>query len=192
MKVDIRTSQMELSGQELLTKDKAAVRMNFQLEYRVIDVQKALLDNTNFSKQLYTTGQLAMREIVGTLTLDELLESKEKVGDFVMNSLKVNSTKLGIEVSQAGIRDIILPGEVKDIMNQVLIAEKKAQANAITRREETASTRTMLNTAKLMEDNSVLLKLKEMEYIEKIAGKIGEIKLSNGGTLANQLSQILT
>lgn len=192
MKVDLRTTQMELSGQELLTKDKAAVRMNFQLEYRVVDIQKALLENTNFAKQLYTTGQLAMREIVGSLTLDELLESKEKVGDFVMNSLKVNSTKLGIEVSQAGIRDIILPGEVKDIMNQVLIAEKKAQANAITRREETASTRTMLNTAKLMEDNTVLLKLKEMEYIEKIAGKIGEIKLSNGGTIANQLSQILT
>jgi regulator of protease activity HflC (stomatin/prohibitin superfamily) len=192
MKVDLRTTQIELSGQELLTKDKAAVRLNFQLEYRVVDIQKALLENTNFAKQLYTKGQLSMREIVGSLTLDELLDSKEKVGDFVMNSLKVNSAKLGIEVSQAGIRDIILPGEVKDIMNQVLIAEKKAQANAIMRREETASTRTMLNTAKLMEDNSILLRLKEMEYIEKIAGKIGEIKLSNGGSMADQLSKILT
>ena len=192
MKVDMRTSQMELSGQELLTKDKAAVRMNFQLEFRVVDIQKALLDNSSYSKQLYTTGQLAMREIVGSMTLDELLESKEKVGDFVLNFLRSKSEKLGIQVTQAGIRDIILPGEVKEIMNQVLIAEKKAQANAIARREETASTRTMLNTAKLMEDNTVLLKLKEMEYVEKIADKIGEIKLSNGGALVDQLAQVLT
>ena len=192
MKVDLRTSQLELSGQELLTKDKAAVRMNFQLEFRVVDIKKALLDNSSYSKQLYTTGQLAMREIVGSLTLDELLESKEKVGDFVLNFLRSKSEKLGIQVTQAGIRDIILPGEVKEIMNQVLIAEKKAQANAIARREETASTRTMLNTAKLMEDNTVLLKLKEMEYVEKIADKIGEIKLSNGGALVDQLAQVLT
>lgn len=192
LKVDLRTSQMELSGQELLTKDKAAVRMNFHLEYQVTDIQQALLKNTSYTKQLYTTGQLAMREIVGSLTLDELLESKEKVGDFVLDSLRSKSDKLGIQVSQAGIRDIILPGEVKEIMNQVLIAEKKAQANAIARREETASTRTMLNTAKLMEDNAVLLKLKEMEYVEKIADKIGEIKLSSGGAIIDQLAQILT
>lgn len=192
LKVDMRNTQMELSGQELLTKDKAAVRMNFQLEYRVDDVQKALLENSSFSKQLYTTGQLAMREIIGSMTLDALLESKESVGEFVLQSLKDKSDKLGVQVVQAGIRDIILPGEVKDIMNQVLIAEKKAQANTINRRDETASTRTMLNTAKLMEDNSVLLKLKEMEYLEKIADKIGEIKLSNGGAIVDQLAQILT
>ncbi len=192
LKVDMRNTQLELSGQELLTKDKAAVRINVQLEYRVFDIQKALLENSSYSKQLYTTGQLAMREIVGAMTLDELIESKESVGEFVLKSLKEKSNKLGIQVSQAGIRDIILPGEVKEIMNQVLIAEKKAQANAIARREETASTRTMLNTAKLMEDNSVLLKLKEMEYVEKIAEKIGEIKLSSGGAIVDQLTQILT
>lgn len=190
IKVDMRMNQMELSGQELLTKDKAAIRINFQLEYQVVDIQTALLNNSSYSKQLYTSGQLALREIIGSLTLDELLDSKEKVGNFVLNVLRSKSDKLGIQVSQAGIRDIILPGEVKDIMNQVLIAEKKAQANAISRREETASTRTMLNTAKLMEDNAVLFKLKEMEYVERIADKIGEIKLSNGGTLVDQLGQI--
>lgn len=192
MKVDMRTSQMELSGQELLTKDKAAVRLNFQMEYRVTDIQLALLDNSNYSKQLYSNGQLALREIVGSLSLDELLVSKETVGKFVLNFLKDNAEKLGLVVTQAGIRDIILPGEVKDIMNQVLVAEKQAQANAIARREETASTRNMLNTAKLMEDNAILLKLKEMEYVEKIANKIGEIKLSNGGALIDQLTHVLT
>lgn len=89
-----------------------------------------------------------------------------------------------------GVKDIVLPGDIKDIMNQVLIAEKKAQANLITRREETASTRSLLNTAKLMEDNAMLYKLKEMEYVEKIAEKINNISLSGSGQIVDQLKQI--
>jgi len=83
-----------------------------------------------------------------------------------------------------------LPGDVKEIMNQVLIAEKRAQANIITRREETASTRSLLNTAKLMEENTMLYKLKEMEYVEKIAEKINNISLSGSGQIVDQLKQI--
>ena len=69
----------------------------------------------------------------------------------------------------------------------MLVAQKKAQANNITRREETASTRNLLNTAKLMEDNNMLFKLKEMEYVEKIAEKIGEITVSGGVQVIDQL-----
>jgi len=83
-----------------------------------------------------------------------------------------------------------LPGDVKEIMNQVLIAEKKAQANSIMRREETASTRSLLNTAKLMEDNTMLFKLKEMEYVEKIADKINSISVSGNGMVIDQLRQL--
>jgi regulator of protease activity HflC (stomatin/prohibitin superfamily) len=89
-----------------------------------------------------------------------------------------------------GVKDIVLPGDVKEIMNQVLVAEKRAQANVIMRREETASTRSLLNTAKLMEENAMLFKLKEMEYVEKIAEKIQTIQLSGGGQLVDQLKQL--
>jgi regulator of protease activity HflC (stomatin/prohibitin superfamily) len=81
---------------------------------------------------------------------------------------------------------------MKDIMNQVLIAQKKAQANVIMRREETASTRSLLNTAKLMEENDMLYKLKEMEYVEKIAEKIGEITVSGNGNMVTQLKEIFS
>ena len=75
-------------------------------------------------------------------------------------------------------------------MNQVLMAQKQAQANVITRREETASTRSLLNTAKLMEDNEMLFALKEMEYVEKIADKIGQITVAGNGGVVKQLKEI--
>ncbi len=192
LKTDMRQLQAEVSGQEMLTKDKAALRLNFYAQYKVVDSKKALLDSKDFEKQLYTLMQLALREYVGTQTLDEILDSKEGINNYVSQYVKAKSIKLGIELLDSGLRDIILPGEVKDIMNQVLIAQKQAQANTISRREETASTRSLLNTAKLMEDNEMLFKLKEMEYIEKIADRIGEITVSGGNQVVDQLKQIFS
>ncbi len=191
-KVDLRQQQMEISGQEILTRDKAALRVNFDLQYQVTDVEKALVDNKDYERQLYVSTQLALREFIGTYTLDELLERKESVAEYVLTALESKAQDLGVKVKDGGVRDIILPGEVKDIMNQVLVAQKQAQANVITRREETASTRSLLNTAKLMEDNAMLFKLKEMEYVEKIADKINSISLSGGGQVVDQLKQIFT
>ena len=136
--------------------------------------------------------QLALRAFVGNYTLDELLERKENIAAAILESTKTQVTKLGVKVLNCGIRDIILAGDMKEIMNQVLIAQKKAQANTITRREETASTRSLLNTAKLMEENTMLCKLKEMEYVEKIADKIGEITVSGNDGVLGQLKDIFS
>lgn len=190
--VDLRQRQLEISGQEILTRDKAGLRVNFVTQFKVVDIEKALIDNKDYEKQLYMFVQLALREFIGTYTLDELLEKKEAISTFVMKVLKTKSTALGVQISDCGVRDIILPGEVKDIMNQVLIAQKQAQANVITRREETASTRSLLNTAKLMEDNEMLFKLKEMEFVEKIADKIGEITVAGNGQVIDQLKGLFT
>lgn len=187
---DLRQQQMEISGQELLTKDKANLRINFFAKYQVTDIQKALTENKDYEKQLYILMQLALRAYVGGFTLDELLTKKDDIAQAILAETKVKVAQLGVEVFDAGIRDIILPGDMKEIMNQVLVAEKKAQANTIMRREETASMRSMLNTAKLMEENEMLWKLKEMEYVEKIADKIGEITISGSGNIIGQLKEI--
>ena len=191
VKVDLRQLQLEISGQEILTKDKAALRVNFYAQYKVVDIIKAINENKEYEKQLYILMQLAL-EFIGTLTLDEVLENKDSISKYVKESLKGKSADLGVEIKDCGVRDIILPGEVKDIMNQVLVAQKKAQANVITRREETASTRSLLNTAKLLEENDMLFKLKEMEYVEKIADKINNISLSGGNQVLNQLKEIFS
>lgn len=188
--VDVRQQQLEISGQELLTKDKAGLRINFFVRYQVTDIFKALVDNKDFEKQLYVLMQLALRAFIGGLTLDELLTKKDSIAKEILENVEAKIADLGLAVSDAGIRDVILPGDMKEIMNQVLVAEKKAQANSIMRREETASTRSLLNTAKLMEENEMLWKLKEMEYVEKIADKIGEITISGGGNVITQLKEI--
>ncbi|WP_118974180.1 slipin family protein [Taibaiella koreensis] len=189
-KADMRQQAMDINGQEILTRDKAQLRINFTIQYKVVDIVKALADNREYDKQLYTLMQLALREFIGGLNLDELMDSKERIAEAVRLQSMERVAGLGIALHYCGVKDIILPGDVKDILNQVLIAEKKAQANIITRREETASTRSLLNTAKLMEDNQMLYKLKEMEYVEKIAEKIHTISLSGGGQIVDQLKQI--
>lgn len=190
IKTDMRQMTVDIGGQEVLTKDKAQLRINFTMQYRVQDLTKALVDNKDFDKQLYIQMQMALREIVGRLTFDELMESKDQIATQVLANSTEKAELLGVELLGFGVKDIILPGDVKEIMNQVLIAEKRAQANVIMRREETASTRSLLNTAKLMEENAMLFKLKEMEYVEKIAEKIHTITLSGGSQVVDQLKQL--
>lgn len=189
-KADMRQSLLELNGQEILTKDKAQLRINCTLRYQIVDVALALKEHKEYEKQLYTLFQLALRAYIGQMTLDELMENKNQINELVLAELKEKAIKLGIDIADCGVKDIILPGDMKDIMNQVLIAEKRAQANIIMRREETASTRSLLNTAKLMEDNAMLMRLKEMEYVEKIADKINTISLSSNGQILDQLKQL--
>ena len=190
LKVDTRTQVTEVCGQELLTKDKAAIRVNFDARYSVTDAHRALLENVHYTRQLYTALQLALREYVGCLTLDEMLERKSGIAEHILEGVADTAAKLGVKVTDAGIRDVILPGEVKEIMNSVLVAQKQAQANSIMRREETAATRSLLNTAKLMEDNAMLFRLKEMEYVEKIADKISTISISGGKQVLGQFRDL--
>ena len=188
-KVDKRQLQLEINGQEILTKDKANLRINAWAQYKVMDIEKALLQNKEYDKQLYIVFQLALREYIAAFSFDELLEKRYNMSASILESVKEKAFAMGVEVIAFGIRDIILPGDVKEIMNQVLIAEKKAQANTIMRREETASTRSLLNTAKLMEENAMLWKLKEMEYVSAIAEKISSINVNGNGVL-EQLKQV--
>lgn len=187
---DTQLQQMNISSQELLTADRVTIRVNFVVGWRVTDHVRAALELDNQTELLYTAAQLVLREVVGKYRLDELLEHKEALSGEALELLRKKAESLFAEVTDAGVKDIILPGEVRDIMNTVLVAEKRAQANVITRREEVASTRSLLNTAKMMEENPTLYKLKELEYAERICENVGNINL-NGGDLLGGLLAVL-
>ena len=137
----------------------------------------------NFADQLYSTVQLALRRYIGRFRLDELLEQKNYIADALLEKFRSEQDRLFVEFKETGIKDIILPGEIRNIMNTVLAAEKTAQANVIPRREEVSSTRSLLNTAKLLDENETLRRLKELEYLERICDKVGNISVSNGSSL---------
>lgn len=189
-KVDMRVQQMDIPGQEILTADKVALRLNFVCSYKVEDPVRLLGELKDYEEQIYSTVQLALREYVGRFKLDELLEQKQEIADFVLQKLQSGQGRLYIQFLEAGLKDVILPGEIREIMNTVLVAEKKAQANVIARREEVASTRSLLNTAKLLDENATLAKLKEMESLERIFDKVGSISVSGSEGLLAQLKDI--
>ncbi|MFF2480066.1 slipin family protein [Paenibacillus sp. NPDC058071] len=188
--VDLRQQQMDLIGQEMMTEDKVTLRLNFVCQYKIVNPLRAL-EMKSFDEQIHIQLQLALREYVGTLRLDDLLKRKEDAATFVLSRLREQGEEFGVQFLHAGVKDVILPGEMRDILNTVLLAEKKAQANLITRREETASTRSLLNTAKLMDENQTLFRLKELEFLEKICEKVGSISLTGGGDLLERLSSLL-
>ncbi len=189
--VDTRLTKMDITGQEILTSDKVSLRINFVCNYRVTDYVRILTEVDDFAEQMHVAAQLALRDYVGKYRLDEILENKEQMSRFVFSRLKEKEKELFVEITEAGVKDIILPGEVREIMNTVLLAEKRAQANVITRREEVASTRSLLNTAKLMDENQTLYKLKELEYVERICENVGTISLNGSGDILSQLTSIL-
>ncbi len=178
--VDTRLQVLEVGGQEILTKDKVNLRLNLAANWRYQDVLQAFGQLAKPIDHLYRELQFALREAVGTRTLDELLEDKQVIDQVVSAQVKARMAPLGIEIASLGVKDIVLPGEMKTILAKVVEAEKSAQANVIRRREETAATRSLLNTAKVMENNPVALRLKEMETLEKVAERIDKISVFGG------------
>ncbi|HTL88947.1 MAG TPA: slipin family protein [Leptolyngbya sp.] len=178
--LDLRLQTLEVSGQEILTKDKVPLRLNLTAGYRIVDFVQAKTSLVDISGFLYKELQFGLRSAVGTRSLDQLLEDKTAIDTTISDYIRAKVTDYGIEVESVGVKDIILPGEIKAILSKVVEAEKAAQANVVRRREETAATRSMLNTAKVMEDNPVALRLKELEVLERIAEKIEHINVNGG------------
>ncbi len=188
--VTVSRQLLSLPAQELLTADKVTVRVTMALEYTITRPRVYAESMTNGEEQLRLTAQLALRDYVGGLKLEELLEKRSDFTGYLLERLKKSECAGWCEFASAGIKDVIIPGDVREIMNTVLVAEKQAQANVIARREEVASTRSLLNTAKLMEENPVLMRLKELEYLERICERVDSISVAGGADLLGQLGRL--
>ncbi len=169
--VDTREIVLDIAGQEIMTADKVTLRMNAIVTYRVADVRKSLSEAQDFKQAIYRDSQLALRAIVGTRELDTLLAAKEEVAAELMGSMAPRALELGVRIVSVGVRDVVLPGDMRELLNKVTEARKAAEASLITRREETAAMRSHANTAKLFENNPMLMRLREIEALEKIADK---------------------
>jgi len=166
---DMREAMFDVTGQDIMTADKVTLRMNAVVTYRVVDARTAVSTVDDAKQALYREAQLALRAVVGARELDSFLTDKDAVATELAEIVRPRAKALGLELISVGIRDVILPGEMKDLMNKVTEAKKAAEANLIVRREETAAIRSQANTARLLADNPTLMRLRELEVLEKVA-----------------------
>lgn len=169
VELDMRETQIDVSGQEIMTADKVTLRMNAIVTYVIKDARRAVSAASDVCQSLYRETQLALRAVVGARELDSFLTGKDEVAKELEENVREQAGVLGLEVTAVGIKDVILPGDMKDLMNKVTEAKKAAEANLISRREETAAMRSQANTAKLLAENPTLMRLRELEVLEKIA-----------------------
>lgn len=178
--IDMRRRSHDVTGQEILTRDRVTLRVNLAADFRVTDPMKAATAVKDFEEALHRALQLAFRKTLGALTLDQLLADKVAVDAQAAEAVRAEMAGLGVEVGAISLKDVILPGEMREILNRVVAAQKEAEANIIRRREETNATRSLLNTAKVMAENPTMLRLKELEALESIAGKVERLTVHNG------------
>jgi hypothetical protein len=174
-----REAVLDIPGQEILTADKVTLRLNAVASYRIVDPVKSISQIDDPKQALYRETQLALRTVIGNRELDVLLADKDAVGQELANLVRQRANSFGLEVQAIGIRDLILPGEMRELFNKVIEARKAAEANIIFRREEAAALRHQTNAAKMLAENPTLLRLRELETLEKVACK-GELKIILG------------
>jgi len=189
--VDLRERAADVTGQEIMTADKVTLRLNALVTFRVADPVKAATEVEDHAQALHRQAQLALRAVVGTRELDALLSDKDGVARQLEATLRGEAAAFGLEVKSVGIRDVILPGEMKDILNRVTEARKAAEATLVTRREETAAIRSQANTARIFESNPTLMRLRELEVLEKVAEKANLSVVLGDGGLAERVVKLL-
>jgi len=186
--IDTRESALDVAGQEIMTADKVTLRLNAIATWRITDPLTSVTKVADAADALYRETQLALRALIGTRELDQLLASKDAIEDDLLGRVRVRAAAFGVEVVSMGIKDVILPGDMKSLLNQVTEAKKAAEAALVTRREETAAMRSQANTARLLDGNPTLMRLRELEVLEKVADRatlnvvLGEKGLIEGVT----------
>lgn len=173
VRVDARRTEMTINGQEMLTADGISVRLNVAAEYRVVDAVIALHTVQDYQGALYTAIQLSLREAVQARSLEELLAGRGALSTELLEPGRASAAELGLELLRVGVKDIILPGEVKKMLSQELEAQRTGRAALVAAREEVAATRARANTARLLQENPMLVRLREIEALAQVGDGLG-------------------
>jgi regulator of protease activity HflC (stomatin/prohibitin superfamily) len=178
--IDLRERLLHVTGQDIMSKDRVTLRLNLSAAFRVKDAKRLATVARVPDDVMYLAMQLAAREATAARTLDELLSDRAALAEQMGADVRARAESVGLELVSFGIKDLILPGEMKTLLNRVIEAQKEAEANVILRREETAATRSLAQTAKVLSENPLLVRLKELEAYKELAGKVGQVHLVLG------------
>ena len=178
--IDMRERVLAITGQEVMTKDRVSLRLNVSAEIRVANATRLATTAKDADAAVYLAVQMAARELVASRSLDELLRDRDTVTQLLDDNVRARAATVGLEVLRVGLKDIVLPGEMKLLLNRVIEARKEAEANVILRREEVAATKAMAQTAELLAEHPVLMRLKELEAYKDLAASVGDVHVMIG------------
>lgn len=162
--IDTRETWLQVSGQELLTKDGAPIRVS-------VSVMRSVADPLKFAaadaySMLYVATQLAVREQVLSRSLEELIDGREAVSEAILQLLEADAQEVGVKIERVAVRDLTLIGDTKRAYAEVIQAQLQAKAKLERARGEAAAVRSLLNTAELVRKNPELLQLRALQQLE--------------------------
>ncbi len=134
--VDMRERSLTLKGQEILTADKVAIRVSLLVYFRVRDAESAVHQVSSYEERIYEDVQLAARRFLASRTLDAILSDRNEISDNVKIDVSEAATSYGVEIIRADVKDLVFPGNLREIMNKVLETERRAEAKLIEARKE--------------------------------------------------------
>jgi regulator of protease activity HflC (stomatin/prohibitin superfamily) len=134
--IDMRERTLMIKGQEILTADKVAIRVSLLIFFRVRDAQAALHNVASYEERIYEDVQLAARRFLASRKLDAILNDRNEISDSVSAVVDGSANGYGVQVMRAEVKDLVFPGNLREIMNRVLETERKAEAQLIQARKE--------------------------------------------------------
>lgn len=181
VRVDLRERELAISGQEVMTLDKVSLRVNVAARYRIVDPVRSHLATSDLGAALYTEVQMVVRRLVAGRSVDALLAERMSAAKEMLGELAERVRGWGAEITAVDVKDVVLPGEMRALMNKVVEATKQAEASVILRREEVAATRSLANTAKMLAESPTLMRLKELEVLRDVAERVGKVTVVASG-----------
>jgi regulator of protease activity HflC (stomatin/prohibitin superfamily) len=129
--VDVRERDLTIKGQEILTADKVAIRVSIIVQFRVTDPRAALHEVASYEDRLYSDVQLAARRSLASMNLDEILTNRNRLSEDILRDVKEAAAGYGVSIVRADVKDLVFPGNLQEIMNRVLAAERMSQAQLV-------------------------------------------------------------
>lgn len=139
--VDIRERDLTIKGQEILTADKVAIRVSIIVQFKVRNPRSALHEVESYSDRIYGDVQLAARRSLASMTLEEILTNRNKLSEDILQEVKEAATTYGVAILRADVKDLIFPGNLQEIMNRVLAAERMSQVQLVEARTKAETQR---------------------------------------------------
>ena len=168
-KIDIRTKVIDVPEQEVITKDNVSVKINAVIYYNIFDASKALLGVENFHYAVSQLAQTTMRNIAGSVTLDELLTSREKISDNICQIVDKATDSWGIKVHNVELKDVALPGEMKRVIAKVAEAEREKQAVITKAAGELEASKNLAEAAETLSASPGALHLRTLSTINDVS-----------------------